>query len=177
MNSTVKLGAILILFCSLAYGADEKTSGTPEATRKVVDKDLPNGRGHIHVEEFYRGKTRVLGIYQKTVAGQTKTERAFVLGDVTVYETEDDGDGRFKSVVLCNDKTKQLEGFVGKRDGTAVPFDAKTLAATKEQFDAISSFWSETLGKGASIEKFREAAKALQEELKESEKNKSQGEK
>jgi hypothetical protein len=173
----MKIGAILILLCSLAYGADEKTSGTPEATRKVVDKDLPNGGGHIHLEEFYREKTRVLAIYQKTVAGQTKTERAFVLGDVTVYETEDDGDGRFKSVVLCNEKTKQVEGFVGKRDGTAVPFDAKTLAATKEQIDAISSFWSETLGKGVPTDKFLEAAKALQDKLKDSEKRKAPAQK
>ena len=169
----MKLGAILILSCSLAYGADEKTSDTPEATRQVVDKDLSNGRGHIHAERFYRGKTRILSIDQKTVAGQTKTGRVFVLGDVTVYETEDDGDGRFKSVVLYNDKTKQIEGFIGKRDGTAVPFDAKTLAATKEQLELWSSFWSETLGKGASTDKFLETAKALQEKLKESEKRKS----
>ncbi len=89
------------------------------------------------------------------------------------YETEDDGDGRFRSVILCNDKTKQVEGFIVKRDGTAVPFDArtvpfdaKTLAATKEQIDAVVNFWSETLGKGASRDKFLEAAKALQEKLR-----------
>jgi hypothetical protein len=80
-------------------------------------------------------------------------------------------------VVLYNEKTKQLEGFVGKRDGSAVPFDAKTIAATKEQFEAMSSFWSETLGKGVSTDKFLEAAKALQEKLKESEKRKSQDQK
>src|SRR6266436_4147637 len=142
----MKIGAIVILLCSLAYAADEKTSGIPEATRQVVDRDLPNGRGHIHAEVFYRGKTRIMQVDQKTVAGHTKTERFFILGDVTVYETEDDGDGRFRSVILCNDKTKQVEGFVGKRDGTAVPFDAKALAATKEQLELWSSFWSETLG-------------------------------
>src|SRR5947208_3626445 len=105
----MKLGTILTLLCSLAYGADEKMSGTPEATREVVDRELPNGRGHIHAERFYRGKTRILMIDQKTVAGLTKTSRVFILGDVTVYETEDDGDGRFKSMVLYNDKTKQVE--------------------------------------------------------------------
>jgi hypothetical protein len=73
---------------------------------------------------------------------------------------------------LFNDKTKQVEGFVGKRDGTTVPFDAKTLAATKEQIDAWASFWSETLGKGASTDKFLEAAKALQEKLRDSERRK-----
>ena len=172
----MRLSALLILFCSLAYAADEKSDSIPEATREVVDKDLSNGRGHIHAEIFYRGKTKILTIDQKTVAGQTKTGRVFVLGDVTVYETEDDGDGRFKSLTLCNDKTKQIEGFIGKRDGTAVPLDAKTLAATKEQFEAMSSFWSETLGKGASTDKFLEAAKALQEKLKESEKKKAQDE-
>src|SRR6266403_731218 len=172
----MKIGAILILLCSLAYAAEEKTTDIPEATRKVVDRDLPNGKGHIHAEIFYRGKTRVLQIDQKTVAGQTKTERIFALGDVTVYETEDDGEGRFRSVILFNDKTKQIEGFVGKRDGTAVPFDAKTLAATKEQIDAISSFWGETLGKGASTDKFLEAAKALQEKLRDSEKKKTKDE-
>jgi len=172
----MKIGAIFILFCSLAYAADEKTSGITEATRQVLDRDLPNGRGHIHAEVFYRGNTRIMQFDQKTVAGQTKTERFFKLGDVTVYEAEDDGDGRFRSVILCNDKTKQVEGFVGKRDGTAVPFDAKTLAATKEQFDAIASFWDETLGKDASIDKFHEAAKALQEKLRDSEKKKAQDE-
>ena len=172
----MKIGAILILLCSLAYAAEEKTSDIPEATRKVVDRDLPNGKGHIHAEIFYRGKTRVLQIDQKTVAGQTKTERIFALGDITVYETEDDGEGRFRSVILFNDKTKQIEGFVGKRDGTAVPFDAKALAATKEQFDLWSSFWSETLGNGASIDKFHEAAKALEEKLRDSETKKAQDE-
>jgi hypothetical protein len=169
----MRYSAILILFCSLAHAADEKSSDTPEATHEVVDKDLSNGRGHIHAEIFYRGKTKILTIDQKTVAGQTKTGRVFVLGDVTVYETDDDGDGRFKSVILCNDKTKEVEGFVGKRDGSAVPFDAKTLAATKEQIEAMSSFWSETFGNGASTDKFLEAATALQEKLRESEKKKT----
>jgi hypothetical protein len=57
-----------------------------------------------------------------------------------------------------------------------VPFDAKTLAATKEQIDAVASFWSETLGKSASTDKFLEAAKALQEKLRDSEKKKAQDE-
>jgi hypothetical protein len=190
-----KIAAIFILVCSLAYAADEKTSGIPEATQPVatqavVDGDLPNGRGHIHRETFYRGNTRIMEFHQKTVAGQTKTGRIFILGDVTVYETEDDGDGRFRSVILFNDKTKQAEGFIGKRDGTAVTidtdgaawidskvvFDAKTLAAAKEQIDAWVSFWSETLGKGASTDKFLEAAKALQEKLRDSEKKKAQDE-
>ena len=136
----MKIGAIFILLCSLAYAADEKTSDIAETTRQIVDRDLPNGRGHIHAEEFYRGNTRIMQFDQKTVAGQTKTGRIFFLGDVTVYETEDDGDKRFRSIILFNDKTKQVEGFIVKRDGTAVPFDAKTfvssdaktLAATKE---------------------------------------------
>lgn len=172
----MKIGAIFTLLCSLAYAADEKTNAIPEATRHVVDRDLPNGRGHIHAEVFSRGKARIMEFEQKTIAGQTKTSRFFMLGDVTVYEAEDDGDGRFRSVILCNDKTKQVEGFVGKRDGTAVPFDAKTLAATKEQFDAMASFWDETLGKGASFDKFHEAAKALQEKLSDSEKKKTKDE-
>jgi hypothetical protein len=186
----MKIGAIFILLCSLAYAADEKTStptpAIPKAVCAVMDGDLPNGRGHIHTEIFYRGNTRIMQFHQKTVAGQTKTGRIFILGDVTVYETEDDGDGRFRSVILCNDKTKQVEGFIVKRDGTAVPFDAKTvpfdaktLAATKEQIDAVVNFWSETLGKGASRDKFLEAAKALQEKLRDprdSEKKKAQDE-
>jgi hypothetical protein len=172
----------IILVCSLAYAADEKTSATPaipESVNAVMDGDLPNGRGHFHAETFYRGNTRIMQFDQKTVAGQTKTGRIFILGDVTVYETEDDGDGRFRSVILCNDKTKQVEDFIVKRDGTAVPFDAKTLAATKEQIDAVVNFWSETLGKGASRDKFLEAAKALQEKLRDprdSEKKKAQDE-
>jgi hypothetical protein len=170
----MKLTTILILSCSLAYGADEKTSDTPEATRQISDGDLPHGKGHYHAEIFSRGKTRILTIDQRTVAGLTTTGRILQLGDVTVYETEDDGDGRFKSVILYNEKTKQLEGFVAKRDGSAVPFDAKKVAATKEQFDAMSSFWSETLGKGVSTDKFLDAAKALQEKLRESEKKKAQ---
>ena len=181
----MKIGAIFILVCSLAYAADEKTSPTPAApaaVQAVMDNDLPNGRGHIHSETFYRGNTHgpIMEFHQKTVAGQTKTGRIFILGDVTVYETEDDGDGRFRSVILFNDKTKQLEGFIVKRDGTAVPFDAKTfalsldaktLAATREQIDAVASFWSETVGKG-----FLEAAKALQEKLRDSETKKAQDE-
>ena len=173
----MKIAVILIISCLTSYGADQKSSDTPEATSEVFDKDLPHGEGHVHAQRFYRGKTRILMIDQKTVAGLTKTSRVFILGDVTVYESEDDGDGRFKSVVLYNEKTKQLEGFVGKRDGSAVPFDAKPIAATKEQFEAMSSFWSETLGKGVSTDKFLEAAKALQEKLKESEKRKSQDQK
>jgi len=186
----MKIAAIfIILVCSLAYAADEKTSATPaipESVNAVMDGDLPNGRGHFHAETFYRGNTRIMQFNQKTVAGQTKTGRIFILGDVTVYETEDDGDGRFRSVILCNDKTKQVEGFIVKRDGTAVPFDAKTvpfdaktLAATKEQIDAVVNFWSETLGNGASRDKFLEAAKALQEKLRDprdSEKKKAQDE-
>ena len=180
----MKIGAIFILLCSLAYAADEKTSATPaipESVNAVMDGDLPNGRGHFHAETFYRGNTRIMQFHQKTVAGQTKTGRIFILGDVTVYETEDDGDGRLRSVILCNDKTKQVEGFIVKRDGTAVPFDAKTvpfdakaLAATKEQIDAVANFWGETLGKGASV---LEAAKALQEKVRDPrEKKKAQDE-
>jgi hypothetical protein len=129
---------------------------------------------------FYRGmNTRIMEFDQKTVAGQTKTGRIFILGDVTVYDTKDDCDGGFRSVILFNDKTKQVEGFIVKRDGTAVPFDAKTfvpsdaktLVATKEQIDAVASFWSETLGK-----EFLEAAKTLQEKLRDSEKTKAQDE-
>ena len=181
----MKIGAIFILVCSLAYAADEKTSPTPAApaaVKAVMDNDLPNGRGHIHTEMFYRGNqhTPIMQFHQKTVAGQTKTGRIFILGDVTVYETEDDGDGRFRSVILFNDKTKQVEGFIEKRDGTAVPFDAKTfvpsdaktVAATKEQIDAAVSFWSETRGK-----EFLGVAKALQEKLRDSEKKKAQDEK
>ena len=177
----MRIAAIfIILVCSLAYAADEKTSATPaipESVNAVMDGDLPNGRGHFHAETFYRGNTRIMQFDQKTVAGQTKTERFFTLGDVTVYEAEDDGDGRFRSVILCNDKTKQVEGFVGKRDGTAVlfdgtagPFDAKAVAATKEQIDAAVSFWSET------NREFLEVAKALQEKLRDSEKKKAQDE-
>src|SRR5204863_5202885 len=74
----------------------------------------------------------------------------------------------------------QVEGFIEKRDGTAVPFDAKTfvpsdaktVAATKEQIDAAVSFWSETRGK-----EFLGVAKALQEKLRDSEKKKAQDEK
>ena len=182
----MKIGAIFILVCSLAYAADEKTYPIPESVTTVMDNDLPNGKGHIHTEIFYRGNTltRIMQFDQKTVAGQTKTGRIFILGDVTVYETEDDGDGRFRSVILFNDKTKQVEGFIVKRDGTAVPFDAKTvpfdaktLAATKEQIDAVVNFWSETLGKGASRDKFLEAAKALQEKVRDPrEKKKAQDE-
>jgi len=179
----MKIAAIfIILVCSLAYAADEKTSATPaipESVNAVMDGDLPNGRGHFHAETFYRGNTRIMQFDQKTVAGQTKTGRIFILGDVTVYETEDDGDGRFRSVILFNDKTKQVEGFIEKRDGTAVPFDAKTfvpsdaktVAATKEQIDAAVSFWSETRGK-----EFLGVAKALQEKLRDSEKKKAQDE-
>ena len=115
---------------------------------------------------------------QKTVAGQTKTGRIFILGDVTVYDTKDDCDGGFRSVILFNDKTKQVEGFIVKRDGTAVPFDAKTVpsdaktvAATNEQIDAVVNFGSETHGK-----RFLEVAKALQEKLRDSEKKKAQDE-
>ena len=181
----MKIGAIFILVCSLAYAADEKTSPTPAApaaVQTVMDNDLPNGRGHIHSETFYRGMPApIMQFHQKTVTGQsTTTGRIFFLGDVTVYETEDDGDGRFRSVILCNDKTKQVEGFIEKRDGTAVPFDAKTfaplfdaktLAGTQEQIDAVVSFWSETRGK-----EFLGVAKALQEKLKDSEKKKAQDE-
>lgn len=178
----MKIGAIFILVCSLAYAADEKTSPTPAApaaVQAVMDNDLPNGRGHIHTEMFYRGNqhTPIMQFHQKTVAGQTKTGRIFILGDVTVYETEDAGDKGFRSVILFNDKTKQVEGFIEKRDGTAVPFDAKTffdaktVAGTKEQIDAVVSFWSETHGK-----EFLEAAKALQEKLRDSEKKKAQNE-
>jgi len=179
----MKIVAIFVLLCSLAYAADEKTSRIPDATQAVLDDDLPDGRGHIHTEIFYRGNTRIMQFDQKTVAGQTKTGRIFILGDVTVYETEDDGNGRFRSVILFNDKTKHVEGFVVKRDGTVVPFDAKTvpfdantLAATKEQIDAWASFWSETLGKGDSRDKFLEAATALQEKLRDSEEKKAQDE-
>jgi hypothetical protein len=116
---------------------------------------------------------------RKQSLGRLRAGASFFLGDVTVYETEDDGDGGFGSVILFNDKTKQVEGFIVKRDGTAVPFDAKTfvpsdaktLVATKEQIDAVASFWSETLGK-----EFLEAAKTLQEKLRDSEKTKAQDE-
>ena len=119
----MKIGAIFILFCSLAYAADEKTYPIPRSITTVMDNELPNGKGHIHTEIFYRGNTitRVMQFHQKTVTGQTKSGRIFFLGDVTVYETEDDGDGGFGSVILFNDKTKQVEGFIKKRDGTAVP--------------------------------------------------------
>jgi len=83
----MKIGAIFILLCSLAYAADEKTSAIPESVNTVMDGDLPNGRGHIHAETFYRGNTRIMQFHQKTVAGQTKTGRIFILGDVTIYET------------------------------------------------------------------------------------------
>src|SRR6266699_2807713 len=179
----MKIGAIFILVCSLAYAADEKTYPIPKSVTAVMDNDLPNGKGHIHTEIFYRmntpSGTPIMQFDQKTVAGQTKTGRIFFLGDVTVYDTEDDGDKRFRSVILFNDKTKQVEGFIEKRDGTAVPFDAKTfvpsdaktVAATKEQIDAAVSFWSETRGK-----KFLEVAKALQEKLRDSETQKAQDE-
>jgi hypothetical protein len=177
----MKIGAIFLLVCSLAYAADEKTYPIPRSITSVMDNDLPNGKGHIHTEIFYRGNTltRIMQFDQKTVAGQTKTGRIFFLGDVTVYETEDDGDKRFRSVILFNDQTKQVEGFIEKRDGRAVPFDAKTfvpsdaktVAATKEQIDAAVSFWSETHGK-----EFLEVAKALQEKLRDSEKTKAQDE-
>ena len=181
----MKIGAIFILVCSLAYAADEKTSPTPAApaaVKAVMDNDLPNGRGHIHTEMFYRGNqhTPIMQFHQKTVAGHTKTGRIFFLGDVTVYETEDAGDKGVRSVILFNDKTKQVEGFIEKRDGTAVPFDAKTfaplfdaktLAGTQEQIDAVVSFWSETRGK-----EFLGVAKALQEKLRDSEKKKAQDE-
>ena len=169
----MKIGAIFTLVCSLAYAADEKTYPIPSSVTTVMDNDLPNGKGHIHTETFYRGNTitRIMQSVQKTVSGQTKTGRIFFLGDVTVYETEDDGDKRFRSVILFNDKTKQVEGFIEKREGTAMPFDAKTVAATKEQIDAAVRFWSET------NREFVEVAKALQEKLRDSEKTKAQDEK
>jgi hypothetical protein len=173
----MKIGAIFILVCSLAYAADEKTYPIPKSVTTVMDNDLPNGKGHIHTEIIYRGNTltRIMQFDQKTVTGQTKTGRIFFLGDVTVYETEDDGDKRFRSVILFNDKTKQVEGFIGTRDGPVVPFDVpfnpKTVAATKEQIDAAVSFWSETHGK-----EFLEVAKALQEKLRDSEKTKARDE-
>src|SRR5436309_14790558 len=94
----MRIAAIfIILVCSLAYAADEKTSATPaiaESANAVMDGDLPNGRGHFHAETFYRGNTRIMQFDQKTVAGQTKTGRSFILVDGTVDETEEYGDGR-----------------------------------------------------------------------------------
>ena len=105
---------------------------------------------------------------QKTVAGQTKTGRIFILGDVTVYDTKDDCDGGFRSVILFNDKTKQVEGFIVKRDGIAVPFDAetfvpsdaKTVAATKEQIDAVVNFGARLMGSGSlkSLRRYRKSS-------------------
>ena len=52
----MKIGAILILLCSLAYAAEEKTTDIPEATREVVDRDLPNGKGHIQRRDILSRK-------------------------------------------------------------------------------------------------------------------------
>ena len=76
----MKIGAIFTLVCSLAYAADEKTYPIPSSVTTVMDNDLPNGKGHIHTETFYRGNTitRIMQSVQKTVSGQTKTGRIFL---------------------------------------------------------------------------------------------------
>jgi hypothetical protein len=172
--SRVKANVILLLLCTLFYGSESNGSDAPEVTSKVVEKDLHGGKVHVHMETFYRDKMRVLRIWRQTEAGITKTTRHYQVGDIEVIESDDKGDGTFDTLILFNTKTKEMEAYLRKPDGSARPVNEKALAATKQQFEALESFWNETLGRGVGTEKFLEAGKELKKKLKEAEEQKQQ---
>jgi len=168
----VKTNVIFLLLCTLFYGNESKGSDAPEVTSKVFEKDLHGGKVHVHMETFYREKMPILRIWRQTEAGITKITRSYQVGDIEVIESDDKGDGTFETLILFNMKTKEMEAYLRKPDGSAIPVTEKTLAATKEQFEAIETFWNETLGKGVGTEKFRDAGKELKRKLKEAEEQK-----
>ncbi len=172
----MKRSMILLLLSALLCRAALANDEVPQVTSKVFEHDLNGGKTHVHAETFYRGKKRILTILRTTEGSVTKTSRGYEVGEFEAIESDEDGDGIFESLVLYNTKTKELEAFSRDRDNSVTPVDAKTLAIHKEQLLRITSFWDETLGKGAAPDKFLEAAKALKQKLSELEKQKSKDE-
>jgi hypothetical protein len=163
----MKASAVLLLFCTLSCSAAGPTENAPDVTSKVFEQDLDGGKVHLRTEEFFRGKKRVLIISQRTEANLTKTARNYEVGDIELIESDENGDGAFETLIVYNMKTKEIEAFLRKTDGSVIPMDANTLAATKDQFDVMAGFWDQTLGKGVSPDVFLESAKALKKKLNE----------
>jgi hypothetical protein len=149
---------------------------------RTVVRDSPqrdtSGQPIAHLEETFRGKERILLTMRSIKGGVTSTTRTFIVGGVEVFvESDEDGNGRFDTIVAINEAKGGLEVFKRQPDGSVKPADEKTVAAFKRQFGAIAGFWDQMLGKDAPSDKFLESAKALKKELQEAEKQKTQDKK
>jgi hypothetical protein len=147
------------------------------ATVRTVVWDSPqrdtNGQPLIHFETTFRGKERILVLMRKREGGVVRSSRLFVVsGNSVLLESDEDGSGKFETVVLFNEPKGGLEVFKRQPDGSVKPADDKTIAAFRRQFSAIAGFWEEMLGPKAPSDKFFDSAKALKKEIQDAEKQK-----
>ena len=144
---------------------------------KTVIRDSPlrdeHGQSIAHEEKTFRGKEEILKTLRMITGGVIQTSRFFsVSGDTVLIESDEDGSGKFDTLILYNRAKGGIEVFKRQADGSVKPVDEKTLAAFKRQDIALSRFWDKMLGPDAPSDKFIESAKALKKELGDAEKQK-----
>jgi len=163
----VLVASIVVCCCYAGDSSDIKT----------VIWDSPrhdeSGRPIAHKEEIFRGKEKILETLRMTTGGVIRTGRFFIVsGDTVLIESDEDGNGKFDTLILYNRAKGGMEVFKCQPDGFVKPVDEKTLAAFKRQNMALSGFWDQMLGPDAPSDKFIESAKALKKELQDAEKQK-----
>jgi hypothetical protein len=161
----------LFLTCIIAV----RIYANDSAEIKTVTRDSPRhdekGRPLAHEEQIFRGKEKILQTIQMIRDGVIRTTRFFIVnGDTVLIESDEDGTGKFDTLVVYNHAKGGTEVFKRQPDGSVKPVDEKTLTAFKRKDKAMSDFWAHAFDNGVDEKKFRESAKALREELQDAEK-------
>ncbi len=160
----MKTVVALLLVCSITILAEDLTT-------KLNERRNPDGTLRWRLETISRGGKPVLRIHQSLKTGKTTTTRSFMVGgDVMMMETDEDGDGRFETVIVYHPPKNDLEVFAKAQDGSVKPVSSKTLAAYKKQHFAISEFFDSAFDKDMDADKFSEKVQETQRKIRGAEK-------
>lgn len=155
-----------LLFCALGVAAQDTTN-------KVIEKRNPDGTLRWRTETTLRGKTPILRVHQKFIAGKTTTTRSYMVGgEMVMMEADEDGDGLFETTIVYQPSKKDMEVFTRERDGTPRPVSAQTLEAYKKQHAAIAELFEHALDKDMNADKFIDRMKDTQRKIRDAEREK-----
>ena len=174
----MKTLALLILFCASVYGADTTTTNiVGDITTKVFERIAKDGKPKMRIETVYRGGEIIL----QTVSQPNKqgrlvvfSRRYLVNGNVVMSECDNDGRGGFKSILLYQPGTDNLEIFHRQPDGTVKPVSTKYLELIKKQDAVVTEYMEKEFTKtnetdqeiGDSIQQMRQKVQDLEKEKK-----------
>lgn len=146
MFEHMKTLLLLLIFVTAGFAGESEGAPSDTALRtEVVEFDSPLV-GHVRYEKTFRGQEKIMLV--KTYSNVT-THVLFLHGDLMYVEVDEDADGHFEGVMLQGEWPDDYELFTRHKDGKLEPLSEADYLEEKA--------------------KFAKACEALQEALKEAE--------